>query len=80
MRDAFLLQQRIKRHQIAYLYTVVNAQDARPTVGAYERFDDLKAELQPHLDMLQAILTTELAAFNALLEQEGVSHIVLPGR
>lgn len=66
--------------QFAYLYTVVNAQDARPTAGSYQRFDDLKAELQPHLDTLQAILTTEVATFNALLTQEGVPHIVLPGR
>ena len=66
--------------QIAYLYTVVNFQDARPTAGSYERFDDLKAELQPHLDALQSILSTDLAAFNALLEQEGVSHIVVPSK
>ena len=66
--------------QFAYLYTVVNAQDARPSAGSYERFDDLKAELQPHLNALQAILTTEVATFNALLDQEGVPHIVLPGR
>ena len=64
--------------QFAYLYTVVNAQDARPSAGAYERFDDLKAELQPHLDTLQSILTTDVATFNALLAQEGVPHIVLP--
>ncbi len=66
--------------QFAYLYTVVNAQDARPTAGSYQRFDDLKAELQPHLDALESILKTEVATFNALLSQEGVPHIVLPAR
>ena len=66
--------------QFAYLYTVVNAQDARPSAGSYERFDDLKAELQPHLDALQTILTAGMATFNALLEQEGVPHVILPER
>ena len=64
--------------QFAYLYTVVNFQDARPTQGSYERLADLKVELQPHLDLLQSILTTDLADFRRLLEQEGVSHIMVP--
>ena len=64
--------------QFAYLFTVVNFQDARPTAGSYERFEDMKAQLQPHLDTLQAILTTDVPMFNALLIQEGVPHVVLP--
>ncbi len=64
--------------QFAYLYTVVNFQDARPTAGSYERFEDLKAQLQPHLDTLQDLLTKDVPTFNTLLTQEGVPHVVLP--
>ncbi len=33
--------------QIAYLYSVLNGQDAAPTEGAYQRLQDLEQELQP---------------------------------
>jgi len=62
--------------QIAYLYTYVFGAYGRPTQGAYERFGDLTAELQPHLDQLQEVLTTDVAAFNNELQQQGVPGII----
>jgi len=36
--------------QIAYLYSVINGLDDRPTEGAYQRLDDVSKILQPILD------------------------------
>ncbi len=43
--------------QIAYLYSVVNGQDDRPTEGTYQRFEDVSAELQPILDRWEDLKT-----------------------
>ncbi|MEL6255806.1 MAG: glycosyl hydrolase [Bacteroidota bacterium] len=64
--------------QIAYLYSVVNAQDASPTLGCYERFEDLKKELQPYLDELQEIVDNELKFFTDKVEGMDLPWIVLP--
>ena len=66
--------------QFAYLYSTVNAQDSKPTAGAYERFEDLKKELAIHLNKLDNIMTNDFKAFNNLLDQEGVSRILVSGR
>lgn len=65
-------------NQIAYLYTVVNFQDARPTKGCYERFQDLKKELAGHLAELDTVLSKDLGAFNTLLDREHVERVIVP--
>ncbi|RMH58800.1 MAG: glycosyl hydrolase [Bacteroidetes bacterium] len=64
--------------QFAYLYTVVNFQDARPTAGAYERFRDLEAELDEHLARLAGVMQDDLAAFNQRLSGAEVPRIIVP--
>jgi len=66
--------------QIAYLYSVVNSQDAQPTQGCYERLEDLKKELAVHSDQLKVLLSTGLKSFNELLSKEGVNQIIAPRR
>ncbi|MEM6803117.1 MAG: glycosyl hydrolase, partial [Bacteroidota bacterium] len=63
--------------QIAYLYSVVNAQDASPTLGCYERFEDLKKELQPYLDELKEIIDNDLVAFELKVEEMELPRIFL---
>lgn len=63
--------------QIAYLYSVVNAQDASPTLGCYERFEDLKEELQPYLDELKDIMDNDLVAFELKVEDMNLPRIFL---
>jgi hypothetical protein len=62
--------------QIAYLYTYVFGAYGRPTQGAYERFDDLNAELTPLLHDLQQVLMQDVAAFNDQLQAEGASGVI----
>jgi len=64
-------------NQIAYLLGIVNTQDAKPTQGCYERFEDLKEGLAQIKAQLDGIWETELTAFNRLLDEEGVGRIIL---
>jgi hypothetical protein len=64
-------------NQIAYLLGIVNTQDAKPTQGCYERFENLKMELAQIKVQLDGILETDLKAFNRLLDEEGVGRIIV---
>ena len=63
--------------QIAYLYSVVNAQDDRPNSGAYKRYQDLKILLQPKLDRLKQISSKEVQSFNEFLKGKAISVIAI---
>jgi hypothetical protein len=65
-------------NQYVYLYGHLNGAYGRPTAGSYQRFEDLNAELQPHMDNLQAILETDVAQFNRTLSEKGASMIMVP--
>jgi len=62
--------------QIAYLYSTVNAQDARPTDGCYERYKDLSQVLNIYLNQLNDIMKKDIKAFEERLEQEGVPRFI----
>ncbi len=64
-------------NQLAYLLGIVNSQDTRPTQGCYERFEDLKEELNQIKTRLNGIIETDLTAFNRLLDEEGVGRIIV---
>ena len=64
-------------NQFAYLLSIVNYQDAKPTSGCYERFDDLKREFQPIRENLDSIIENDLKDFNKLLEKEEANLIIL---
>lgn len=63
-------------NQIAYLYTIVNGQDARPTEGSYERFEDLKKEAQPYYDRLDT-LKKEIEDYNGMVQEAGVPAVIV---
>ncbi len=65
-------------NQYVYLYGHVAFSNGRPTEGSYERFNDLNARLQPHLDRLQQIIDTDVAAFNQELKDKGVTVVMVP--
>jgi len=56
----------------------VGGADAKPTDGAYERFEDLKSELAELRSRLQGVLDTELAAFNDKVRQTGAPPVIVP--
>jgi photosystem II stability/assembly factor-like uncharacterized protein len=62
--------------QYAYLYSTINNQDARPTKGCYERWDDLEQELAPHLEEFEQLLKEEVKAFEEMLEKREVPRII----
>ncbi len=64
-------------NHIAALYSYVLQTQDRPNMGARERTDDLQAELDGHLTELQTILDTDVAAFNAKLQELGVPGVIV---
>jgi hypothetical protein len=65
-------------NQFVYLYGHVNGAYGRPTNGSYQRFEDLKVELQPHMDKLKEILETDVAQFNVTLREAGAAVVMVP--
>lgn len=55
-------------NQLAYLYGYVAGPDGRPTEGARQRYQDLQAEWADVRSRLQALMETEVAAFNDRVE------------
>jgi photosystem II stability/assembly factor-like uncharacterized protein len=54
--------------------------DARPTEGAYQRFEDLKPELAERASHLQDIIDGDLAAFNKMIRDSGIPPVMVPVR
>lgn len=67
-------------NQIAYLFGVVNGQDALPTEGSYRRYEDLKGELSAILKRLDKVLTPGVRDFNRRAGKAGISGVLLPDR
>lgn len=61
--------------QFAYLYSVVNAQDAKPNQGAYDRLEDLNTALAVLEAEFKQILDTQLESFNTYLSESGLTLI-----
>ena len=64
-------------NQFAYLMSLVNSQDSKPTAGCYQRLEDLKKEFQSQKVQLDSILEKDLKEFNRMLEKEKASLIIL---
>ena len=67
-------------NQIAYLFGVVNGQDALPTEGSYQRYEDLKGELSEILERLERVLTPGVRDFNRRAGRAGISGVLLPDK
>ena len=65
-------------NQYVYLLGVVTGADARPTDGSYERLEDLNTALAEHRSRLDAVLGTELAAFNQAVAGLDVAPVIVP--
>ncbi|MEM6765325.1 MAG: glycosyl hydrolase [Bacteroidota bacterium] len=66
--------------QFAYLYSTVNGQDARPTQGCYDRYQDLKAEYKAYQDRIDKIIAEDVQAFDSAMEDAGVPRVIPTGR
>jgi photosystem II stability/assembly factor-like uncharacterized protein len=65
--------------QIAWLVDVVNGQDARPTQGCYDLYNDLKKEADGYMKQLETIIQTDLKAFNEQVQKENAGGVVIEG-
>lgn len=62
--------------QLAYLYTHVAYAYGRPSQGSYERLEDLRNELAPHVEALDSLYSTQLRDFNESLRTAGVPSVL----
>ena len=62
--------------QMAYLYSVLNNMDDRPTNGAYQRFEDLKREFSSYRQQYEQIVREEVKGLNDFLNAQGVPVIM----
>jgi len=61
--------------QIAYLYSIVNGQDARPTEGAYQRYRDLEEQFLVFQQQYEVIKQNEVPSMNRMLEETKLQPI-----
>ena len=54
--------------QIAYLYSIVNSQNGKPTKGSYDRYKDLKTALDEKNDQFKKIITEKVQPLNQQLK------------
>lgn len=64
-------------NQYSYLYTVVNSQDAYPTQGCFERFDDLNAKLANYRQQFYELWQTDIQAFEETIENAGIPRLII---
>ncbi|HEY7419009.1 MAG TPA: hypothetical protein VH593_27760, partial [Ktedonobacteraceae bacterium] len=64
--------------KLAALVGVVSSADAAPTRQTYELFQELSAQLQLLLARLQECIDADLAAFNTVIREAGLSAVMLP--
>lgn len=62
-------------NRLASLRRSVETGDARPTDGAYQVFEELKAELNEHLNKLDRSMQTDLVSLNQMLEKQGMPKV-----
>ena len=63
--------------QLAYLYSHVYQAYGRPTEGSYQRLEDLRQQLEPHLEVARDILDSDLAAFDEALRETGIPAVIV---
>ena len=62
--------------QLDYLYGMLQGADQRPGHDAFERYEDVRRELDSQLQALEALVTGELAAWNRAVAEAGVPAVV----
>jgi hypothetical protein len=65
-------------NKLAALLGVVESADARPTAQSYDVFKDLSARLDAQVARLEAVVKTDLPAFNKLLASRRLEPITIP--
>ncbi len=64
-------------NKLGALLGTVQANDLEPTAQSYEVFADLSAKLKVETDHLERIVTTDVASFNKLIQDEKIPAVVI---
>jgi rRNA-processing protein FCF1 len=67
-------------NKLAALLGIIERGEFRPTDQSHQVFDMLSGQLQTELDALNAIIATDLAELNRLLQQNGLPVITVERR
>ena len=59
----------------ARIYTMLISSDHQPPASARQRFEDLEPQFSRHMERLQELMETDLAAFNQALQERDVPPI-----
>ena len=78
-QDAINYPRKFSNH-VGRVYSILVYSDGKPTGGIIERYEDVKEEYTVIKTQLEKVLATEFEAFNELLEQENVEHIIVPNK
>ena len=65
--------------QLNYLLKTINGQDAKPTQGCYDLYNDLKKLADQYKNQIEAIFATDLKSFNELVLKEGLGGVMIEG-
>ena len=63
-------------NQLNALYGQVSGGNPPVQGGAYERWEDIKGELSPHVDAIHAIYADDLEAFNEIAGEHGMRVVM----
>ncbi len=65
--------------QLDWLYLVVNNQDAKPTQGCYDLYNDLKKESDGYHRTFDEIIAKDLKTFNDQVLKDGAGGVIIEG-
>ena len=63
-------------NQLNALYGQVSGGNPPVQGGAYERWEDIEGELQPHVDAIRAIYESDLVSFNEIAGEHGMRVVM----
>jgi len=67
-------------NKLAYVLGLVASSDSPPTAQSYQVYEGLASAANGELKTLNALLSTDLAAFNKLVREENIPAVTLPAR
>ncbi|MBI4541133.1 MAG: glycosyl hydrolase [Gemmatimonadetes bacterium] len=79
-QDGFNFTPKLDSQFTFMISLVVDGSDSKPTDSSYERFRELKTELAGHLERLEEVIRTDIASFNTLLRDKGLTGVIVPRR
>lgn len=63
--------------QIAYLYSTSNYQNGKPTEGVYDRYDDLRQELDQKKEEYNSIVDVQLKEIEEKMKENNIPHVIV---